>query len=251
MTFNRESIAKNSKAAFYAAILPELKIKAAECGWALGLHGSLESDMDLMAMPWTCMATSADVMINKLNECFSCSDPNYDFPVKKYEHEKPNNRVVYTISIWADLYLDINIISTYHKLLDISISGFYLYINNPKQILSQDELNIIYDNLISCIPSFSDYVSQDIINDSVKYSLKVLNPKSSDSRYSILTTTRTSKSPESIESFDDEDKKELLNLLRVNMNELVFHTFDGNIHEFVIKLKNNDYGFEWDNQSNI
>jgi hypothetical protein len=41
---------KNNKAVFYAAIYGDLRDKALECGWALGLHGSLNSDMDIMVL---------------------------------------------------------------------------------------------------------------------------------------------------------------------------------------------------------
>ena len=50
--FDREAVTENGKATFYATIYPRLIEIAAKCGWALGLHGSLQSDMDIMAMPW-------------------------------------------------------------------------------------------------------------------------------------------------------------------------------------------------------
>ena len=102
-----ESISTHGKAVFYAAIYGDLRDKALECGWALGLHGSLNSDMDIMAMPWTENATDADTMISNLYKCFNC-DP-WSLPVK-HRGDKPNGRIVYTISIWEDFYLDINII---------------------------------------------------------------------------------------------------------------------------------------------
>lgn len=103
-----EHIVTNGKAAFYATIWPEIRQAALNCGWALGLHGSLANDMDIMAMPWTEEAKSAEEMIQAISDCFT------ENPFKK-EHDipcynKPNNRVVYTISIWADFYLDINVI---------------------------------------------------------------------------------------------------------------------------------------------
>jgi len=110
MTKDRKCIATHGKAAFYAAIYGDLREKAIECGWALGLHGSLNSDMDIMAMPWTEDATDADTMISRLSECFYNDDNKMLFPVEKHENEKPNGRIVYIISIWSDFYLDINII---------------------------------------------------------------------------------------------------------------------------------------------
>jgi len=108
MPKDRESITANGRAAFYASIWPDIMKAAHECGWALGLHGSLASDMDIMAMPWTEDATPVETMIQALSDCFVGS------PWKEYHtvphRGKPNSRVVYTMSIWSDWYLDINVI---------------------------------------------------------------------------------------------------------------------------------------------
>lgn len=106
MAKDRESITSNGRAAFYAAIWPELMNAAMDCGWALGLHGSLASDMDIMAMPWTEQAKPVEEMIQTLSNCFSDNDFNIE-----PSYGKPNGRVVYTFSIWADWYLDINVIN--------------------------------------------------------------------------------------------------------------------------------------------
>ena len=60
---SREHIVCNGKAAFYASIYDDLRKAAMDCGWALGLHGSLSNDMDIMAMPWTEDAKSEEEMI--------------------------------------------------------------------------------------------------------------------------------------------------------------------------------------------
>jgi hypothetical protein len=108
MAFHRESLSQHGKAAFYACILPDLINTARYCGWALGLHGSLASDMDLMAMPWTEDAKPVEDMIQSLSDCFTESPFKEHHTIPHYD--KPNGRVVYTMSIWSDYYLDINII---------------------------------------------------------------------------------------------------------------------------------------------
>jgi hypothetical protein len=108
MSKDRESVTANGRAAFYACMWDDFRQAAMDCGWALGLHGSLASDMDIMAMPWTEKATSADNMIKYiLTKCFVGS---HIAKFIKTKNEKPNHRVVYTISIFADFYLDINVI---------------------------------------------------------------------------------------------------------------------------------------------
>ena len=91
----------------------DLRQAAMDCGWALGLHGSLNSDMDIMAMPWVKEAIPADDMIQHLiNTCFYDDGIMEKIGYLKDETSKPNGRIVYTLSIWADFYLDINIINS-------------------------------------------------------------------------------------------------------------------------------------------
>lgn len=102
-------LASNGKAVFYASIYSDLKKAAMNCGWALGLHGSLASDMDIMAMPWTEDAKPVDEMIQALSDCFIDNPWKDQHMIPHYD--KPNNRVVYTMPICSDFYLDINVIS--------------------------------------------------------------------------------------------------------------------------------------------
>ena len=105
---SREHIVCNGKAAFYASIYDDLRKAAMDCGWALGLHGSLSNDMDIMAMPWTEDAKSEEEMIRALSNVFT-DNPFKDMHIIPH-YGKPNNRVVYTMPIWGDYHLDINVI---------------------------------------------------------------------------------------------------------------------------------------------
>lgn len=49
---------KEAIEAFYLSILPKIKEAARECGYAIGVHGSLRRDLDLIAIPW--IEASAD-----------------------------------------------------------------------------------------------------------------------------------------------------------------------------------------------
>lgn len=102
---SREHVTTNGKAAFYAAMWNDFRQAAMDKGWALGLHGSLANDMDIMAMPWTESATDMHKMIDAIRDCFTDSDC-----INVHMSLKPNNRAVFTLSIWADFYLDINVI---------------------------------------------------------------------------------------------------------------------------------------------
>lgn len=103
---SREHVTTNGKAVFYAAMWNDFRQAALDKGWALALHGSLSNDMDIMAMPWIDNAVSPLDLIEAIKDCF-------DKPDEITLHrptEMPNNRIVYTLSIFADFYLDINVI---------------------------------------------------------------------------------------------------------------------------------------------
>lgn len=103
---NREHVTTNGRAVFYAAMWDDFRQAALDKGWALALHGSLANDMDIMAMPWIDNATEPMEMINALRKCF-----DKPMEIGCSISKMPNNRVVYTMTILSDFYLDINIIT--------------------------------------------------------------------------------------------------------------------------------------------
>ena len=105
---SREHVITNGRAVFYACMWDDFRNAALNCGWALGLHGSLKNDMDIMAMAWTAEAKSVKTMIKALEDCLT--KPDERVFKTTIDIDKPNNRVVYTIHIFSDFYLDINII---------------------------------------------------------------------------------------------------------------------------------------------
>ena len=105
-----KSITCNGRAAFYASVWPDLRQSAMNCGWALALHGSLASDMDIMAMPWVEGAVSADEMVRNLIKSFGFSEYWMKYMMQVDRTSKPNGRVVYTIPIYSDFYIDLNVI---------------------------------------------------------------------------------------------------------------------------------------------
>lgn len=108
MAKSREHVITNGRAVFYACMWNDFRQAALNCGWALGLHGSLASDMDIMAMPWVEDAKPVDEMIKAIEDCLTT--PDQMVFKTEFDTSKPNNRVVYTIHIFADFYVDINII---------------------------------------------------------------------------------------------------------------------------------------------
>lgn len=108
MAKSRIAVTCNGRAAFYACMWDDIRQCAMDNGWAVALHGSLNSDMDIMAMPWVDDVISFEELTKKISELFVgnyCAE-NY---IITYS-EKPHNRVVATIPIFSDFYLDISTI---------------------------------------------------------------------------------------------------------------------------------------------
>ncbi len=111
MSKNREAVTCNGRAAFYAAMWDDIRQCAMDCGWAVALHGSLNSDMDIMAMPWTENAVPFYEVCRRIKTLFKGNE--FDWDIDYYS--KPNNRIVATIPIWGDFYLDISAIDEWQS----------------------------------------------------------------------------------------------------------------------------------------
>ena len=82
-------------------------IMDAECGWAIGVHGSVVHDLDLMAMPWQEEHTTADELARRLTDT---NEPKFRRPYEKSKPgDKPNGRIVYTVFM-GNTYIDLNVI---------------------------------------------------------------------------------------------------------------------------------------------
>ena len=98
---------EDNNAIFWIFKFPEYRKIAAECGWAIAIHGSAVHDLDLMAMPWVEEHTSADELAQRLTDT---EQPNFRRPYEKSKPgDKPNGRIVYTI-FTGGTYIDMNVI---------------------------------------------------------------------------------------------------------------------------------------------
>ncbi len=48
------------------AMLPDMRMAARGCGYALTMHGTLARDIDLVAIPWTDRADTPDLLVDRL-----------------------------------------------------------------------------------------------------------------------------------------------------------------------------------------
>lgn len=73
---------------FYKSILPELRKIAKEHGYALGLHGTMTRDLDLIAVPWIEVYSDKDILVKDIQKA-ACG-----FTMSEYSWEqKPNSRI--------------------------------------------------------------------------------------------------------------------------------------------------------------
>lgn len=110
-----------SPAATYACLLPDLVAAARDVGYALAPHGSFGRDLDLIAVPWTEEATSAEQLILAL--LGACGGHIVDGHTKKPDSDewekkrggiptqKPHGRRAWSIHIGnhGSLYLDVSV----------------------------------------------------------------------------------------------------------------------------------------------
>lgn len=108
MSKNRCAVTCNGRPAFYASMYEDIREVAMSLGWAVALHGSLKSDMDIMAMPWNESAAKFETLISAISGLFEDNElaGQYSVDYKSKQH----GRVVATIPIWGDFYLDISTI---------------------------------------------------------------------------------------------------------------------------------------------
>lgn len=109
-----------SPAAAYAALLPDLVRAARDVGYALAPHGSLARDLDLIAVPWTDEAGSAEQLIMRLlsvsgahlrdgGHKSAAGDAWVTAPGDAPER-KPHGRLAWSLHLGAsNLYLDVSV----------------------------------------------------------------------------------------------------------------------------------------------
>lgn len=91
---------------YAAALYPDLAQIVRTCGYALAVHGNLQRDFDLIAIPWTdeFKIYSPEKVIEQITECLAVrviGDPTM----------KPYGRIAYTLSIgFGECAIDLSFI---------------------------------------------------------------------------------------------------------------------------------------------
>lgn len=112
-TPDAEAFARAARAAeidiLLRRVLPQLRGVARVCGYALAVHGSLERDLDLIAVPWTDKASPPDELVQSLaRTCRAATGWGFWHNAGKFT-EKPHGRVATTIVATAEVQIDLSI----------------------------------------------------------------------------------------------------------------------------------------------
>lgn len=110
----KNEINYNPKPMVYACILENLRRIAANCGYALAVHGSLVRDLDLIAVRWNLNYEHPDYLCKAFLEELSKYSFGEEIERNFVEITKPEIRYVnqyhYSIPITSDWYIDLTVI---------------------------------------------------------------------------------------------------------------------------------------------
>lgn len=100
-----------NRAPAYAMLYPGLCDVARKLGYALAIHGSVISDLDLIAIPWTEEAVDPFVLKEEIkNHCGRCM-VNVDEHNKEHDHPvwKPHGRWAWKLHMWYGGSVDLSV----------------------------------------------------------------------------------------------------------------------------------------------
>lgn len=110
---------KREKRALYLSLIPVIREVARRSGYAVGVHGSLTRDCDLIAAPWTRKSVSAYTLATRICNAV-CRYPSLKAHDYYYRHlravasmgnsrEKPHGRQAFSIFVGPDCYIDLSV----------------------------------------------------------------------------------------------------------------------------------------------
>lgn len=92
----------------YASWIPALQDVARRHGYALTIHGSVASDLDLFAVPWVEYPTTPEALIDGLRDAYHIVD---DWQVIGPD-PKPHGRRAWNVIIGGALVFDVSVVPT-------------------------------------------------------------------------------------------------------------------------------------------
>ena len=92
----------------YTVLYIGMKKIAEKHGYALTLHGSMNRDLDVLAVPWIEDADEPEILLEEFRKKY---DMRYEFDEPKYGNcsNKPHGRKAYTLMLNGPYYIDLSI----------------------------------------------------------------------------------------------------------------------------------------------
>ncbi len=90
---------------FYRSMIRELQLEAGYCGYALGVHGSMRRDLDLIAVPWNEQAKTPEYLAKRLHFKASRVTNLPSYYKTKWE-DKPHGRRAIVLLLPSIVVLD-------------------------------------------------------------------------------------------------------------------------------------------------
>ena len=93
----------------YVTLFPILSEIARDHGYALCAHGSVETDFDLLAVPWVEDAAPAEVLVTAIGDYFNLRNGIFGTGVDDAPEHKPHGRRAWNLFIGAGSKLDLGV----------------------------------------------------------------------------------------------------------------------------------------------
>lgn len=91
----------------YAILIPKMRDRARELGYALALHGSMVRDLDLIACPWTDEAAPAEQLAATLLD--ACGGYIIENRAARDPTSKPHGRLAWSIHLGGHAFIDLSV----------------------------------------------------------------------------------------------------------------------------------------------
>lgn len=96
----------------YVCMFPILAEIAQSCGYALAVHGSVTSDLDVVAIPWTDQCVDGPQLVFAIWQYASIYHIDFEYPEEhklKAPEVKPHGRLSYSIPLYAGAVIDLSV----------------------------------------------------------------------------------------------------------------------------------------------
>lgn len=90
---------------FYSAWLPTIREVAKKSGYAIGVHGSMKRDLDLIAVPWVNRFVKPNTLASRIQMAV-CGLKE----VRPKREKKPHGRIGYALHVGYKAYIDLSVI---------------------------------------------------------------------------------------------------------------------------------------------